>query len=203
MNHEKGRRKEMKKLNVRAFVLIGVFSAVSYLLMLLNFPLPPFPNFLLIDFSDVPALFAALLYGPLAGVFVELLKNVLNYFIAGSPTGVPVGHIANFMAGITFILPTYYVYRKTKSKKGMLLGLTAGTAIMALVMSVLNYYVFLPAYTVFLGAPAMSAPETKALVVSAILPFNAVKGAMIAVVFMLLFARLSQWLQKQTAVNHV
>lgn len=85
----------------------------------------------------------------------------------------------------------------------MLFGLAAGTAVMALVMSVLNYYVFLPAYTLFLGAPAMSAPETKALVVSAILPFNAVKGAMIAAVFMLLFARLSQWLQKQTAVNRV
>ncbi|AEH48049.1 ECF transporter S component [Parageobacillus thermoglucosidasius] len=193
----------MKKLNIRSFVLIGVFSAVSYLLMLLNFPLPPFPNFLLVDFSDIAALLAAILYGPLAGVFVELLKNVLNYFITGSPTGIPVGHIANFMAGVTFILPTYYVYRKTKSKKGMLFGLAAGTAVMALVMSVLNYYVFLPAYTLFLGAPAMSAPETKALVVSAILPFNAVKGAMIAAVFMLLFARLSQWLQKQTAVNRV
>jgi riboflavin transporter len=74
---------------------------------------------------------------------------------------------------------------------------------MALMMSVLNYYVFLPAYTIFLGAPAMSAPETKALVVSAILPFNAVKGSMITIVFMLLFARLHQWLQKQTAANHV
>jgi riboflavin transporter len=70
-------------------------------------------------------------------------------------------------------------------------------------MSVLNYYVFLPAYTIFLGAPAMSAPETKALVVSAILPFNAVKGAMITIVFMLLFVRLHQWLQKQTTANHV
>ncbi|NUK30386.1 ECF transporter S component [Parageobacillus sp. VR-IP] len=190
-------------MNVRALVLIGVFSAISYLLMLLNFPLPPFPNFLLVDFSDVPALIAALLYGPLAGVLVELLKNVLNYFMVGSPTGVPVGHIANFMAGITFILPTYYVYHKTKSKKGMLAGLATGTAVMALMMSVLNYYVFLPAYTIFLGAPAMSAPETKALVVSAILPFNAVKGVMITIVFMLLFARLSPWLQKQTAVNHV
>jgi riboflavin transporter len=202
MNHEKERRIDMRKMNIRALVLIGVFSAISYLLMLLNFPLPPFPNFLLVDFSDVPALIAAILYGPLAGVFVELLKNVLNYFMVGSPTGVPVGHIANFMAGITFILPTYYVYHKTKSKKGMLAGLVTGTAVMALMMSVLNYYVFLPAYTIFLGAPAMSAPETKALVVSAILPFNAVKGAMITIVFMLLFVRLHQWLQKQAATNH-
>ncbi|WP_371915516.1 hypothetical protein [Pseudomonas sp. HAR-UPW-AIA-41] len=43
---------------------------------------------------------------------VEFIKNVLNFFVAGSPTGVPVGHFANFMAGVTFILPVYYVYKK-------------------------------------------------------------------------------------------
>ncbi|WP_027409759.1 ECF transporter S component [Anoxybacteroides tepidamans] len=193
----------MKAMNVRAFVSIGVFSAISYVLMLLNFPLPAFPNFLLVDFSDVPALVAALLYGPLAGALVELLKNVLNYFLVGSATGVPVGHIANFVAGMTFILPTYYLYRKMTSKKGMMAGLVGGTIVMAVAMSVLNYYIFLPAYTIFLGMPAMSAPEAKALIVSAILPFNAIKGAIITLVFMLLFLRLRPWLQKQTTTNHV
>ncbi len=81
----------------------------------------------------------------------------------------------------------------------MVLGLAAGTATMALIMSVLNYYVFLPACTLFLGAPAMSAPETKALVISAILPFNITKGAIVAVVFQLLFLRLGVWLEKQAA----
>ncbi len=91
--------------------------------------------------------------------------------------------------------------KKAASKKGMLLGLAAGTATMVLIMSVLNYYVFLPAYTLFLGAPAMSAPETKALVISAILPFNAAKGVLMAVVFMLLFLRLRPWLQKQAVAR--
>ncbi|MBB6284714.1 ECF transporter S component [Geobacillus subterraneus] len=191
----------MKSLNIRAFVAVSVFSAGAYLLMMLNFPLPPFPNFLLVDFSDIPALVAALLYGPLAGVSVELLKNVLNYFLVGSATGVPIGQMANFIAGVAFILPVSYIYRKAASKKGLFLGLAAGTATMALTMSVLNYYVFLPAYTLFLGAPAMSAPETKALVISAILPFNAAKGVLMAVVFMFLFLRLRPWLQKQAVAR--
>ncbi|KOR92370.1 ECF transporter S component [Geobacillus stearothermophilus] len=189
----------MKRISIRAFVSIGVLGAMAHVLMMLNFPLPPFPNFLLVDFSDIPALIAALLYGPLAGVAVELLKNVLNYVFVGSATGVPVGQIANFTAGVAFLLPVSYIYRKSASKKGLLLGLAAGTLTMALVMSVLNYYVFLPAYTLFLGAPQMSAPEAKALVVSAILPFNAVKGAMAAIVFQLLFWRLRAWLDKQAA----
>ncbi|MCG6794038.1 ECF transporter S component [Geobacillus sp. YHL] len=191
----------MKSLNIRTFVAVSVLSAGAYLLMMLNFPLPPFPNFLLMDFSDIPALVAALLYGPLAGVSVELLKNVLNYFLVGSATGVPIGQIANFTAGVAFMLPVSYIYRKAASKKGMFLGLAAGTATMALTMSVLNYYVFLPAYTLFLGAPAMSAPETKALVISAILPFNAAKGVLMAVVFMFLFLRLRPWLQKQAVAR--
>ncbi|MDQ0213731.1 riboflavin transporter FmnP [Oikeobacillus pervagus] len=187
----------MKKMNIRRFTAIGLLSSVSYLFMLLNFPIPPFPGFLMVDFSEVPALIAAIVYGPVAGILVELLKNVLNYIMLGSPTGVPIGHIANFVAGLTFILPTYFVYNKIKSKKGMTLALIVGTAVMALLMSILNYYIILPSYTIFMNAPAMSAPETKALVITAILPFNAIKGFIVAVVFMLIFTRMDSWLQKQ------
>ncbi|WMJ21632.1 ECF transporter S component [Geobacillus kaustophilus] len=190
----------MSRWNVRIFVSIGVLSAVSYLLMMLNFPLPPFPNFLLVDFSDVPALIVALLYGPLAGVLVELLKNVLNYFLSGNTTGIPIGHIANFTAGVTFILPVCYVYQKMSSRKRIIFGLASGIIAMTATMSLLNYYIFLPAYTLFLGAPAMSAPEIKELVVSAILPFNIIKGSIIGIIFGLLFWRLNPWLQRQAAI---
>ncbi|MBP2240717.1 riboflavin transporter FmnP [Cytobacillus eiseniae] len=187
----------MKKLTVKALVGIGMLSSISYILMLLNFPLPPFPGFLMIDFSDIPALIAALIFGPIAGILVELIKNILDYFMTGSATGVPVGHLANFAAGVLFILPTYYIYNKMKTKKGMTFGLVIGTFIMATVMSVLNYFVIYPAYTLFLNMPAMSAPEIRTVVVTAILPFNLVKGLLITFVFMLLFARMSPWIKKQ------
>ncbi|WP_100331450.1 ECF transporter S component [Bacillus xiapuensis] len=187
----------MRKKNIRAFTAVGLLSASSYLLMLLNFPIPPFPSFLMIDFSDIPALIAALVFGPMAGILVELIKNVLDFFMTGSPTGVPVGHLANFVAGITFILPVYYIHEKFKSKTGLTGALFAGTAAMAIIMSVLNYYVILPAYTIFLNAPAMSAPETKQLVITAILPFNFVKGILLATVFLLLYARIHIWMKKQ------
>ena len=71
----------MKKFSVKAMVSIGMLSSISYVLMLLNFPLPPFPKFLMVDFSDIPALIAALIFGPVAGILVEFLKNTLDYFI--------------------------------------------------------------------------------------------------------------------------
>jgi len=187
----------MKKLSIKALVAIGMLSSIAYILMMLNFPLPPFPQFLEIDFSDIPALIAALIFGPIAGVLVELFKNILDYFMTGSATGVPVGHTANFITGILFILPTYFIYNKLKSKKGMTFALVIGTLTMATTMSVLNYFVFLPAYTFFLNAPLMSAPEMRTMIVTGILPFNIIKGLIIAIVFMLLFTRMSPWIRKQ------
>ncbi|RBP89552.1 riboflavin transporter FmnP [Cytobacillus firmus] len=191
----------MKKLNIKTMVAIGMLSSISYVLMLLNFPIPPFPQFLMIDFSDIPALIAALIFGPAAGILVELIKNILDYFMTGSATGVPVGHIANFAAGILFVLPTYYVYSKLKTKKGMTFGLVIGTMVMAVIMSVLNYLVILPAYTFFLNFPAMSAPEMRTMIVTGILPFNIIKGVIISFVFMLIFTRMRTWVEKQAVIK--
>ncbi|MEH7501124.1 ECF transporter S component [Neobacillus drentensis] len=188
--------KKKRKMNVRAYVSIGMLSSIAYLLMLLNFPLPLFPNFLFVDFSDIPALIATLIFGPIAGILVEFFKNVLNYIATGSQTGIPVGHIANFVAGIVFILPTYFVYNRLKTRKGMTLALIAGTAIMAVMMSILNYFFILPAYTVLMGFPDM-----RNLVVPAILPFNILKGVMMSAIFMLLFIRMQAWINKFTTIK--
>lgn len=187
----------MKKLSVKNLVTIGMLSAIAYVLMLLKFPLLPAFSFLKLDFSDIPALLAALIYGPGAGILVELIKNVLDYFMTGSETGVPVGHISNFVSGILFILPVYYIYQKLKSKKGIILALAIGTVIMSLAMSVLNYFLFLPAYTWFLGMPEMSTSQMREWIVMGILPFNLIKGALTSVLFVILFEKLYSWFRKQ------
>lgn len=189
----------MKSFNVKALVSIGMLSSIGFVLMLLNFPLPPFPKFLMVDFSDIPALIAALIFGPVAGILVEFFKNLLDYIFSSSDTGIPVGHLSNFIAGILFIVPTYFIYEKLKTKKGMTYALVAGTLIMAIVMSVLNYFVFLPLYTLFMGFPAMTGAETRQMIVAGILPFNIVKGIIISIVFILLFSRMSTWIGKHRA----
>jgi len=196
---QKGERKmtKMKYSKVKVMVTIGMLSSIAYLLMLLNFPLPPFQNFLLIDFSDIPALIAALIFGPIAGILVEFFKNVLNYIATGSQTGIPVGHIANFLAGILFILPTYYLYKKIKTRKGMTFALILGTFTMAVMMSVLNYFFILPAYTALLNYP-----DLRNYVVPGILPFNILKGVIMSFVFMLLFTRMQAWINKFSMIKN-
>src|SRR5690606_3071339 len=192
----------MKKFNVKTLVMIGMLSSLSFVLMLIKFPIPPFPPFLTVDFSDIPALIAAILFGPLAGVLVELFKNIIDYGVSSSATGIPIGHIANFLAGVLFVLPTYYVYKYLKMKKGLLISLIVGTIFMAVFMSVFNYFVLLPAYIGLLGWDPMTNAQLRSYVVASILPFNVIKGLIVTVLFLLLYSRLSSRLMKNFNIKN-
>jgi len=196
MDPKRERVKMSKKMNVKMYVGVGMLSSLAYILMLMNFPIPPFPTFLKIDFSDIPALIAAFVFGPLAGILVELIKNIIDYFITGSETGIPVGHMANFIAGVSFILPTYYIYHKIKSKKGMIFGLAASIVLMSTLLSLFNYFVLLPVFMKLMNTP-MTGPEIRQYVVSLILPFNLLKGVIISALFMLVFSKMKAWIMKQ------
>ncbi|QJX62786.1 ECF transporter S component [Niallia circulans] len=177
-----------KKMNVRKYVLIGMMSSLAYVLMMLKFPIPPFPSYLKVDFSDIPALVAALILGPGAGILVELIKNILDYLITGSDTGIPVGHFANFIAGISFILPTYFMYNAIKSKKGMAIGLALSIIIMTGLLSLFNYFIMLPFYNTLMKIPT-DTTLLKQTVLSAIIPFNLLKGVIISIIFALVFSK--------------
>ncbi|MGR3777575.1 ECF transporter S component [Bacillus paramycoides] len=182
-----------QKNSVVQMVSVAMLSSIAYLLMMLDFPFPGLPPFLKIDFSDVPALIAAIIFGPIAGVIVEAIKNVLYYGIQGSLTGVPVGEIANFIAGCLFIGPASFLFRKYRSVKSLTTGLMLGTITMTVIMSVLNYFIILPAYTWFLNSPAMSSDVMRQTIITAILPFNIIKGIVVTIVFVALFSRLKVW----------
>ncbi|RNF40524.1 ECF transporter S component [Planococcus salinus] len=190
----------MKNKKLQAMIVIGMLSSISFILMLFNFPLPALPAFLKVDFSDVPALIATITMGPVAGILVAFFKNVLDWLFAGSPTGVPVGHMANFVTSILFILPVYAVYRKVSNKKGIVFGLAIGTLTMAVGMSLLNYLVFLPMYTYFLNMPAETGNALFTTIVLGILPFNLIKGLLLTVVVILLFNSMQSWIEKQRAI---
>ena len=189
----------MRNKKLLKMIVIGMLSSISFVLMLFNFPLPALPAFLKVDFSDVPALVAAITMGPVAGIFVALFKNILDWLFSGSPTGVPVGHMANFATSILFILPVYFIYQKVTSKKGMAFGLAIGTLSMAIGMSILNYFVFLPMYTYFLNMPEITGSALYTTIVLGILPFNIIKGVLLTMVVLLMFASMQPWIEKQRA----
>ena len=189
----------MLNRKTRVLIAIAMLSSLSFVLMLLAFPLPVLPAYLKVDFSDIPALIAAITMGPVAGILVAFLKNVLDWFFAGSPTGVPVGHMANFVTSILFMTPVYIIYKKVSSSKGMAFGLGVGTISMAIGMSILNYYVFLPMYAYFLNFPMETGTALVNTIIYGILPFNVIKGVLVTVVMIVLFKRMKPFLDKVTA----
>src|SRR5699024_4396068 len=174
-------------------VVLALLAAVSLVLFFISFPLPLMPPYLKVDFSDVPALIAGLIFSPLAGVLVVFMKNAL-YFVASGATD-PIGVAANFIAGTLYIFPVAYLYHKYRGVKSVISGLVIGTAAMAAVMSILNYLVILPAYAWLVGME-MNETIKWASVVGGVLPFNILKGIIVGILFVPVFMKLSQWIEQ-------
>jgi len=193
----------MKK-STGMIVKIGLLSAISFVLMYLEFSVPFFPSWLKFDVSDVPALLGAFALGPLAGAIIELLKNILHIILKGTTTGA-VGELANFFLGAAFVVPAGWVYMKNKTKKGAIIGLVIGIIGLMVLGSIANYYVFIPAYAkimpleqIFKVASMANKyiVDTKTYILYAVLPFNLVKGIIEALITFLLYKRLSNLLRK-------
>ena len=98
-----------QKINTKVLVKVGILSAISFLLMIAEFPLWFAPGFLKMDLSEIPALLGAFALGPVAGILIEFMKNVLFIAIRGS-NSMMVGEIANFMVGSIFVYISGIVY---------------------------------------------------------------------------------------------
>jgi riboflavin transporter FmnP len=197
----------MKKISLATLIKISVLSGMAFILMLLEFPLPIFPSFLKIDFSDIPALLGAFALGPIPGIIIELLKNILNVLIRGSQTAM-IGEAANFIVGSALVGTAGVLYKRSKTRKNALISVTAGVLVMTLIASVTNYYIWLPLYESALHFPieAMVAAGQKifkgitdlnSFVAYSIVPFNLFKGVVVALITVLVYKKLSPILHKK------
>ncbi|QHD15293.1 ECF transporter S component [Staphylococcus equorum] len=177
----------------KRLITISMLSAVSFILMFIKFPIPFLPPYLTLDFSDVPALLATFTLGPLAGIIVEFIKNLLNFLFN---LGDPVGPVANFLAASSFLLTAYYVTKNKYNLKSQIIGFTVATIVMTIILSILNYFVLLPLYGMIMNLSDV-VENVKIVIVSGVIPFNIIKGAIISIVFIVLFKRLKMYYQNK------
>lgn len=188
-------------LTVKTMTKIAILAVIAFVFMLLDFPLWFTPPFLKFDISDVPSLIGAFALGPMAGVLVQLIKNLLKLFVAGTDTAV-VGEIANFIVGSVFAYVAGLIYYREKTFKNAIIGLVVGVLAMTVAISIANYYVMIPFYSKAYGLPLDTIIEMstavnkyvvdlKTLIVYAVVPFNLLKGAVSSLLTILLYKRIS------------
>ncbi len=188
-------------ITTRELVTIGLLSGLAYVLMLIHLPFK-FLGFLEIEFSDIPAVIAALQFGPFAGVVVELIKNLIKA-LTMSTTGM-VGELANFIISSAFIIPVGALYKLRKLKNVRKEGtvnsdkkkrwngaylvfiFALSTVSFCLAGAIVNYFITVPLYAKLFGGMDVVVGAASAyisviknaagLVILGITPFNFVKG---------------------------
>lgn len=190
-------------LQTRKIAMIGMFSAVSMILMLFEFPLPFAPSFYELDFSELPILIGTFAYGPAAGVLMEFVKILLKLFIKGTSTAF-VGDLANFAVGCSLVLPASVIYAFRKTKKNAIIACIAGTLVMTVFGTAFNAIYLLPAFAEFYGMPLdtilalgkevnplMTEGSIVSFVVVCVAPLNLIKGTADSILTLLVYKPLS------------
>lgn len=180
----------MKKSKLDPLIIIcivAMLSAIAFVLMLLEFPVAPIPaaSHLKMDLSDIPALFAAIIYGPGAGIAVEFIKNALELLIKGFGTQMGFGNLMNFIVGSAFVVPFSLIYRHNKKKgkdesKGILLSSIIGFLSIVIIGFVANYFISPLFFKYFMGITIDGATLWAAIGTATII--NVVKAIMLSLV---------------------
>lgn len=167
-------------------VATAMLTAVSLVLyLLLEFPMLPAAPYLKMDFSDVPAAFGAVVFGPACGITVELIKNILEMLIRGMGTQMGFGNLQNFLIGSAYILPYALLYRYLERKNApaawkMALPCAVGMGAMLTVGFFSNWVVAPLFFLFFLNNPLGSGEALAAAWIS--VPFNALKGVILTAI---------------------
>lgn len=140
-------------------------------------------DFSTLKFPTCRQLSAPMALGPAAGIVIELIKNLLHCTV--TTTGF-VGEFANFVMNGTFMLVTGLIYKRNKTKKGAVWALVWGVVSLAVMGVVANMLIMLPLYM-----PTAPFDVKLVLALSTILPFNLVRGAVLSLITLLIYKKLS------------
>ena len=183
---------------------ISILAVISMVLMIFDISTWFAPPFLKIDLGDLPALIGAFAMGPMAGILIQLVKNILHLLVEGSMTG-GVGELSNFLVGSIFAYSAGFIYHRDKTFKTALIGLLIGVLAMTFFASLSDYYVVFPLYAKLMpldqiiemtAAVNSRVVDYKSLILYAIVPFNLLKGSIVSAATILIYKRISPILKK-------
>ncbi|MBE5934575.1 MAG: ECF transporter S component [Lachnospiraceae bacterium] len=206
MNSKTDTVDKKKLFTTQKMVLIALFGAISAILMVLEFPLPLFPPFLKMDFSELPVIIGGYIMGPFAGLVIILIKVGLNFVFNGTTTG-GVGELSNMLCSVCYMIPAVLIYQRKKNKTNAAISLAVGTIVVSIFSIFNNLYLIFPIYSKVMGLdmnaivgmcskvnPAIK--DTFTLIAIGIVPFNLIKYAVASLITFLVYKRVKKVLFK-------
>ena len=196
-----------KKFDTKFIVKVAMLSAVATVIYYLDFPVP----LIKFDLSNVISLFAGFTLGPIGGVLVCLIKNVIHVAIKGFGTTMGIGDIFDFVTAATFTLTASLFYVKNRTKKGAVIGCVVGAIVFAAVSLPLNYFVTYPIYAkafggmeAIIGAYQAILPDVDNIFMALCIfntPFTLIKGILCSAVTIIIYKPLITVLRKSGLVE--
>lgn len=183
--------KEPKKSNIsttKKLAGTGVFAALAFVVSLLEFPIFPAASFLKLDFSLVFVLLAGFIFGPVSGIGVSAVKELLR-FVMGSSTG-GVGEVANFIVTLAFIIVPTVIYRYKKGFPTVIITLIIGCVLETAAALIANRFINFPLYM------GDKAAEVFASLWQFVLLFNLIKTLAVSLITIMLYKKVSALIKK-------
>ena len=176
-----------QQFSTRYMAAIAMFSAVSFVAVLIAKVIPNVAGFLSYEPKDAVIVIAGLLYGPLSSVLISVIVSLIE-MLTISTTG-PYGLLMNVVSTCSFAVPAAWYYQKHHTQKGAVIGLCCGVASMVGAMLLWNY-IITPFY---MGVPRQT---VAGMLMTVFFPFNLIKGGLNAALTMLLYKPVVQALRK-------
>lgn len=178
-----------KRMNTAYMTYVSLMIALA---IILNFfpeiPLAFFAPWLKLDFSFVPMLLIGFSLGPVASIIALIVTNLVH--LLGTTT-FGVGQLANILMGLSFLVPPSLLYRKKRTLKTAIIGTLVGILLMTLTGVLANRYILVPA----LLGEKLASFDMAGYLLTAIVPFNLLKGVLNGAIAFMLYKRLSNILK--------
>ena len=171
------------RCSTKRIALYALFVALSMAVSFVEFPIVPGVEWLKYDPSGIVSLVAGFAYGPAAAVIVSVLGFLPHLFTN------PWGTLMAVLVALALSVPAALIYRRNKTRKGAVIGIIVG-AIAALAMAIVGNIIVTPFYA------HMTTAQVVALIVPALLPFNALKFTIHGVVTFLIYKPISNLLNR-------
>lgn len=176
------------RFSTQELVICALLCAIAILLSFVEFPLLPGVTWLKYDASAMPAIIAGFAYGPVAGTAVGVVAAVGHGILFADFSGA----VMNIIVVTAFVVPSAMIYRSRRIFPAEVIGLIVG-GICMVVAAILGNLVITPAW---LGVPL---DAVIAMIVPILVPFNALKAALNAVLSCIVYRAVALLFERRSA----